>query len=92
MEKKRESDFSVEPTNPPTFIVETTRLDTTSVLPCADDATHTPPTSVDTVTDDTVALDPWIVEKTDRFHETVDPATVDTPIVLIVIELPEKVE
>lgn len=58
MEKKRESDFSVEVRNRPIFILETTRLDTTIVLPCADDAAQTPPTSVDTVTDDTVALEP----------------------------------
>ena len=92
MEKKRESDVSVEAINRPVFIVETVSVDRIIVLPCAVDVVFVIPISVDTVADDTVALDPWIVEKTARFHEMVEPAIVEPPIVLTAIDPPEKVE
>jgi len=58
VEKKRESDVNVEVRNNPVFITETVRVDRTIVLPCAVDVVFVIPINVDTVADDTVALDP----------------------------------
>ena len=58
VEMTRESDFNVEPAIPPIFIVETVNVDTTRVLPCAVDVILAFPISVDTVADDTTAVDP----------------------------------